>query len=434
MEELLAAIKQQIAQMKKIDETGFTKTETATAYLQEKEVILEAIVKTLETITVQETAEMKALKETVKELRDGIKNQAAYPKELTEKELHYQLGRGVVATYQKNNAVLAEVGFSPNSGQETWTNPKDVSWVMGKGWIRERAAAGDPMGDLTTADRFLINPAYETELVSIAEHKSVMMGLVDTSPMTTASVIIPVEEAVDVNLEWLNAYGDEITEVKQPKTDKVELKALTCAGFVRFYDEFAEDTFIEMGKMFVKKFIGAYAREFDKQCLTADNSPFTGALKSSKAINVAIKGSTINDLTWEDFRDAVIKVPAEERRFCRWFLHETVLNHVMNLKDANGNPIVRRPMEKMPGTLDLYPYTESHIMPQFSEIEENTPFAVFVNPMRINHRNRKGIELRRFEDTSESMKYGTLALRFRKRDAFGLVIPKDHMVVLKTKA
>jgi HK97 family phage major capsid protein len=106
----------------------------------------------------------------------------------------------------------------------------------------------------------------------------------------------------------------------------------------------------------------------------------------------------------------------------------------MNLKDANGNPIVRRPMEKMPGTIDLYPYVEYHVMPQLNEIGADTPFAVFINPMRINHRKRKGIELKRFDGTSESMKFGTLALRFRTRDAFGLVIPKDHMVILKTKA
>jgi hypothetical protein len=34
----------------------------------------------------------------------------------------------------------------------------------------------------------------------------------------------------------------------------------------------------------------------------------------------------------------------------------------------------------------------------------------------------------------ESLNYGTEALRFRKRDAFVLAIPKNHMVILKTKA
>jgi HK97 family phage major capsid protein len=434
MEELLKAIREKLAAMRKFEATGFTDKAKAAEYFQEKEKLLEDMAKALETVAVNQTEEVKSLKETVKSLREEIKTQAKYPKELTQNEFYYKLGRGIAAAHRGNNAILGELGFTPNSGNENWTNPKDISWVLGKGWIQQRGVTGDPMGDMATSDKFLIHPTYENELIAIAETKSVMMPLVDSTPMTTASVIIPVEEAVDVNLEWLTAYGDEIAEVKQPKSEKVELKALTCAGYVRFYDEFEEDSFIDLGKWFVRKFIGSYAREFDKQCLVANNAPFTGALATNRAINVPIIGNTVNDVIWEDFNKAVLRVPAEERKNCCWFLHETVVNHVMNLKDANGNPIVRRPMEKMPGVIDLYPYHECHVMPQLNEIGANKPFAVFVNPQRINHRNRKGIELKRFDGTSESLKFGTQALRFRKRDAFGLVIPKDHMVVLKTKA
>jgi HK97 family phage major capsid protein len=212
----------------------------------------------------------------------------------------------------------------------------------------------------------------------------------------------------------------------------VELKAYTCAGYIPFYDEFEDDVFIDLGKLFVKKFTAAYAAEFDRQCLVADNDPFTGAMASNRAVSVAINGD-IKTLTWEDFRDAVYKVPAEERKNCRWFLHETVVNHAMNLKDKNGNSIVRRPMEKMPGVIDLYPYHECHVMPQFSAIGAGKPFAVFMDPARIEHGNRKGIELRRFDGTSESLKNGAVALRFRTRDGFVLAAPKEHLVVLKTK-
>jgi len=433
MDKLFQALMAKFAEMKKIEETGFTDPKKAEDYFKNKEMLLEEMAKTLEKVTSNQTEQIEALERTVKELRDNLKSQAAFPKELTQKEFFYKLGRGIAATHRGNNAILAELGFTPNYGVENWTNPRDVNWVMGKGWLAQRAATGDPMGDMSTSDKFLILPSFETELVTIAEKKSVMMSLVESNPMSTASVIIPVEEAVDVNLEWLTAYGDEIHEVEQPKNERVELKALTCAGFVRFYDEFDEDSFVDLGKLFVKKFIGSYSREFDKQCLIANNAPFIGALATNRAITVATKSSNISNVTWEDFRDAVQQVPTEERNECRWFLHETVVNHVMNLKDANGNSILRRPMEKMPGVIDLYPYHESHIMPQFSEIEADTPFAVFMNPQRINHRSRKGIELKRFDGTTESLKFGTNALRFRKRDAFGLVIPKDHMVILKTK-
>ncbi|MDR0444439.1 MAG: phage major capsid protein [Treponema sp.] len=434
MNELLRAIKQKLADMKKIENTGFSDQAKAAEYFQDKEILLEEMAKALETVATTSTEQVEQLEKTVKSLREELKGQAANPRELTQKELYYKLGRGIAAVSRGSKSILAELGYTPTTGTENWTNPKDVNWVMGKGWITQRATAGDPMGDMSTADHFLIHPAYETELVGIAEKNSVMMPLVDSVPMTTASVIVPIEEDVDVNFEWLTPYGEEIPEVEQPKIEKVEIKALTCAGYVRFYDEFEEDSFIDLGKLFVKKFIGSYAKEFDKQCLVANNAPFTGALRTNRAINYTIKGNTIKDLTWEDFNNAVYKVPAEERKNCCWFLHETIVNHVCNLKDANGNPIVRRPMEKMPGVIDLYPYHECHVMPQFSDIGANTPLAVFVNPQRISHRNRKGIELKRFDGTSESLKFGTKALRFRKRDGFELVIPKNHMVVLKTKS
>jgi HK97 family phage major capsid protein len=87
----------------------------------------------------------------------------------------------------------------------------------------------------------------------------------------------------------------------------------------------------------------------------------------------------------------------------------------------------------MPGKLDLYPYHEVSIMPQLADIGANTPFAIFMNPKRIQHGDRKGIEIKRFDQTTESMQYGELFLRFRKRDGFLVTRPSGNVVVLKTK-
>jgi HK97 family phage major capsid protein len=81
-------------------------------------------------------------------------------------------------------------------------------------------------------------------------------------------------------------------------------------------------------------------------------------------------------------------VPAEERKDCCWFLHETVLNHLVNIKDDLGNPVWRRPTEAMPGKLDLYPYQEVSILPQVADLTPNKPFAIFMNPKRIQHGDR----------------------------------------------
>jgi hypothetical protein len=88
----------------------------------------------------------------------------------------------------------------------------------------------------------------------------------------------------------------------------------------------------------------------------------------------------------------------------------------------------------MPGKLDLYPYHEVSILPQLGDSGADTPFAIFMNPRRIQHGDRKGIEIKKFDQTTESMEYGELFLRFRKRDGFLVTRPQGNMVILKTKA
>jgi len=434
MDALLKVIKEKIATMKKIELTGFTNTATATAYFQEKEAILEGIVETLETVTVQESGEVEALHKTVKSLREEIKGQASSPRELTRRELLYNLGKGIAAAWSGNYKALAELAFSPNLKSENWTNPKDVAWGE-KGFTINKAVLGEPMGNFTpNNEQYLINPIYETEIMTEVAKKSVMMSLVRHRPMSGHSIFLPTRDRGGVQLKWLTAYGQKIEGSKPKGAERVELKAYTLAGFIPWFDEFEEDVFVDLGAIFLDEFIETYGQEFDRQCLTADNDPFTGAMACVDVTEVTIAGATINDLTWKDFRDAVYKVPAEERKDCSWFINETILNHIANIEDTTGRPIWRRPTEAMPGRLDLYPYHEVSLLPQIADIGKNEIFAIFMNPKRINHGDRKGIEIKRFDQTTESLEYGELFLRFRKRDGFLVTRPKGNMVVLKTKA
>jgi len=433
MDELLKAIKQKIAEMKKIENTGFSDPAKAAEYFQEKELILEGIVKTLETITVLETGEVEALKNTVKALRNEIKGQASSPRELSRRELLYNLGKGIAAAWTGNHKVLSDLAFSPNLKSENWTNPKDVTWGE-KGWTVNKAALGEPMGNLATNEQYLINPIYETEIMSDVSKKSVMMSLVRHRPMMGPSIFLPTRDRGGVQLNWLTAYGQKIEGSKPKGAERVELKAYTLAGYIPWFDEYEEDAFVDLGAMFIDEFIETYGQEFDRQCLLADDDPFTGAMACSNVKEVSIKGNTINDLTWKDFRDAAYEVSAEERKDCAWFINETVLNHIANIEDTTGRPIWRRPTEAMPGRLDLYPYHEVSILPQIADIEANEIFAIFMNPKRIQHGNRRGIELKKFDATTESLEYGELFLRFRKRDGFLVTRPKGNMVVLKTKS
>jgi HK97 family phage major capsid protein len=432
--ELIAAIKQKLAAMKKIEAAGFTDPAKAAEYFREKEMILEELAKALETVATEQGQETEALKSTVKSLRGELKGQAANPRELSRWELLYNLGKGIAAAWAGNHKALGELSFSPNlKAAENWTNPRDVAWGEKGFTISEKAALGSPMGNLSTNDQYLVNPVYETEIMTDAAKKSVMMGLVRHRPMMGPSIFLPTRDRGGVELHWLTAYGQQITGSKPQGAQRVELKAYTLAGYIPWYDEFEEDVFIDLGAMFMDEFTEVYGQEFDRQCLLADGDPFTGAMAAEGATTITLGSVDIADLTWKDFRDAVYRVPAEERKDCAWFLHETVLNHIANIEDADGRPIWRRPMEAMPGKLDLYPYHEVGIMPQLADIADDTPFAIFMNPKRIQHGNRKGIEIKKFDATTESMQYGELFLRFRKRDGFLVTRPAGNMVVMKTK-
>ena len=438
MDELLKTIKQKLADMKKIEDSGFSDPARAAEYFRDKEILLEEMAKTLETVTSNQSTQIAALEGTIKSLRGEIKSQAASPRELTRRELLFNLGKGIAASWAGNHKALADLSFSPNLKAENWTNPKDVAWGE-KGWQLtsgqvSKAALGEPMGNMATNDQYLINPIYETEIMQDAAKKSVMMNLVRHRPMMGPSIFLPTRDRGGVELHWLTPYGQQIKGSKPKGAERVELKAYTLAGYIPWFDEFEEDVFVDLGQMFVDEFIEVYGQEFDRQCLLAEDDPFTGAMAAADVTKVTIAGDSIDKLTWKDFRDAVYKVPAEERKDCAWFLNETVLNHIANIEDSEGRPIWRRPTEAMPGKLDLYPYHEVSILPQITDTGKDTPFAVFMNPRRIQHGNRRGIEIKKFDATTESMEYGEIFLRFRKRDGFLVTRPKVNIVILKTKA
>src|SRR5215471_8303487 len=304
MDEFLLAIKKKLADMKKIEDTGFSDPAKAAEYFKDKEILLEEMARTLETVTSNQSTQIAALKSTVKALREEIKGQVSSPRELSRREILYNLGKGIAAAWAGNHKALADLSFSPNLKADNWTNPKDVAWGE-KGWMVEKAPLGNPMANMATNDQYLINPIYETEIMQDAAKKSVMMGLVRHRPMLGPSIFLPTRDRGGVELHWLTAYGQQIKSSKPKGAERVELKAYTLAGYIPWYDEFEDDVFIDLGAMFIDEFIEVYGQEFDRQCLLANNDPFTGAMACKDVTEVSIAGDSIEKLSWKDFRDAV---------------------------------------------------------------------------------------------------------------------------------
>lgn len=432
--ERIMQLRSEIDRMKKMTPDGFTDEKQAASYFQEKEAMLENIVKTLETVDDAVTTETEGVKDAVKALRESLKHLEVNAKTLTRKDLEYELGKALCAAWTGDRATLGELKCYPNLKSENWNNPSDFEWTREKGFtLRKKDTPVEPMGNMATNEQYLINPVYETMIMEDAAKKSVMMNLVSHIPMKGPSIWIPERDRGGVNLKWLTQYGAKIEGSKPNAPTRKELKAYTLAGFIPWYDEFDEDVYADLGAMFMSEFTESYGVEFDRQCLVANASPFTGVLENAEATK-HIVDADIKKLSYMDFREAEIMVPAEERKNCMWFFSESVLNRITNITDDEGNPIWRRPGDSMPGLVDGYRYQDCSLLPGFSDIGEKTAFAVFMNPKRLIHGNRKGIEIKRFEDTTESLENGELFMRFRKRDGFMTSRPKNNIIVMKTGA
>ena len=432
MNEIIIGLQQKLSNMKSLVPTEAASPEQIKKYFTETEEIIDGILKTALAQEDATTTQIEGIHDTIKELRNLLKKTDANMQPLSYRDICYNMGKALVAAWNKDEQTLGELKFCPNIRAEKWNNPKDFSWEVGKGFVPSKAVLGEPIGNLANNDQYLINPIYEDTIMQEAAKQSMMMNLVSHRPMNGPSIFIPERDRGGIELKWLTTYGQKIDATKSNMPTRKELKAYTLAGYVPFFDEFGEDVFVDLGKMFLEDFTEAYGQEFDRQCLIADDDPFTGAINMENAEVHAIASTDISTLSYLDFRAAELKVEPEERKFCKWFVNETVLNHITNIQDDNGNPIWRKPWEGMPGRIDGYDVVESRLLPQFADITADTAFAIFMNPKRIIHGNRKGIEIKRFDETTEGLEYGELFMRFRKRDGFLITRPAHNMVLLKT--
>ena len=432
MNEVILALHKRLDNMKANLPSEAASVEQINKYFLEQQEVTEQMLKILEDQDNATTSEILGCKESIKNFREAMKQADTKMEQMSLKDVYFNLGKALCAAWNKDQETLAKLKCCPNIRAENWNNPKDFSWEAGKGFVPSKAVLGDPIGNLANNDQYLINPIYEETIMEEAARQSQMMNQVTHRPMNGPSIFIPERDRGGIELKWLTSYGQKIDATKSNMPTRTELKAYTLAGYVPFFDEFGEDVFVDLGKMFLEDFTEAYGQEFDRQCLMANADPFTGAINMAAAKKHAIAGTDVNSLTYLDFRAAELEIDPEERKYCKWFLHETVLNHIANIRDDNGNPIWRKPGDAMPSRIDGYDVVESRLMPQLADIEADNVIAIFMNPKRIIHGNRKGIEIKRFDETTESLEYGELFMRFRKRDGFLITRPAHNMVLLKT--
>ncbi len=434
MEKTIEDINKQITHVKNLLPPVGASDEQIKEYFNGQIEAVENIAKALGDLKSGTTTEVECLKDAVKSLKESLKGREAEDRVLTEKDAYKTMGKIVSAVWLNDRASLGCSKCAPNFGSDKWNNPSDFTWIEGKGFVKSKgdgSSLDNVVGNMATNDQYLINPVYSEWLIEKASEKSTMMPLVTDVNMKSPLMYLGEDEGSDISLTWATNYGKKIESVKVESPVRKELHAYTLSGYVSWYDEFDEDAYIDLGKRFSKKFSKAYALEFDRQCLTAKASPFTGALHIDGVKAHEIASADISKLTYEDFRKAEMLVDAEERKNCKWFLSDWILNEVTGIKDKEDRPLWRQPWQSMPGVIDGYETHVCSVMPQMASSSKQEPFAVFMNPAHIIHGNRKDIELKRFGETKDSLEYGQEFLRFRKRDAFLVTLPST-MAVLRT--
>ena len=178
MNQVILGLQQQLVNMKAQFPTAAASEEQFRKYFDERDAILDGILKAALEQETATTTELQDMRDAIKDFRTMMKNQASTVTQLSMRDIQFNLGKALVAAWNKDHKTLGELKFCPNLRNEKWNNPKDFVWQADKGFVASKAALGEPVGNLATNDQYLINPMYETVILEEAAKQSVMMPLV----------------------------------------------------------------------------------------------------------------------------------------------------------------------------------------------------------------------------------------------------------------
>lgn len=435
MKEILKALLDRINGMRKVESTGFANEKDAAEYLREREAVIAEVVKTISDLNDAYDTELQALKTQLGEAMKTFKEKPVI-RELSKEEMKAELGRFIRAVWRKNAQVIGEAGGLPNRERsEEWTDERSVMFDKASGRFVSKTALGSPLGGGTDG-QYVMPTQYERELIRYATEWSDMMNFVRTLPMNVNTISWPTLNRYSTALAWLSATGDAISEAGKPSFGaRVELSCKTLAGYIPWYDEFEEDVQINvsLGSIFLEMFAEAYAVEFDNQVLNA-TTPFKGIFQYTavgECIRKYVSGGSPTSVTLDDLRAMPYAIPRADRDGGMFILSEDMVSLLISLRNAMGDFLIQPPNSNdRPGRIVGFPYIEAKRAPAIGDITTGEPFVWFGNPKRnLWHGDRKGIEIRTFDQTTESLLHGEQFLRFRKRDAFKVVQP-DLSVLL----
>ena len=424
--------------------------DAAVTGINEKQDNFSASLAALTELNTAQAAALEESKTTVLRFEDKIKTLQAVIKDVqkidseTSQEAHdYRLGKMASLLYadaaktlgsrEEAAKYMTRIGAIPTVGGTAVKDSGPIAVAEGyesrltnaiKSYAKA-AVSTDPLSsdDTDTGNfygSYLVPVDTDANLMRIAADSSAMMGLVTSRPVRGITTYMPTTTDA---LAFTAVTNQETAKTEDNVTfAKTTLTVVTYALWVAITEEMDEDSLIALGALIRTMATEAWALKFDTLCLS-DSTYGAMATSGINQVTMGAGDTTFGSITptYLDNMIAALTTRAK-RRGARFFMHPTVWDTVSNLKNANGDYIVRQNVAD-PGqpVLKGYPVVLSDGMPSTSAV--STDFVAFGNPAYIVNGTKVGFEFRIFDQTYATMQYDQFFLRARLRQAFALWAP-----------
>ncbi len=222
-------------------------------------------------------------------------------------------------------------------------------------------------------------------------------------------------------------YTDEAAQIvkSKPQYSEVVLVAKKLASLSDpISSELIADAIVDMVQEIGIEAAEAIAYEEDNQVFNGTGTPFTGVLHHPLVNTIEHQG-TVEQLNYTLLNRIPYAVHSQRLAGAKWFMHRSVMEIIMNLKDANGRSLFRNATGSESATLLGYPVRLVEAMPGADSVSDGEHFMVFGNLRNVTIYDRQQISVKILtEGTVDSINLG-------ETDQVAVRHIERHMIVVR---
>jgi HK97 family phage major capsid protein len=204
-------------------------------------------------------------------------------------------------------------------------------------------------------------------------------------------------------------YTDEASSITKSKPQYSEI-VLVAKKLATLSDpvssELISDAIVDMVQEIGIEAAEAIAYQEDMQVFNGTGAPFTGVLQHASVNEVEQQGS-VEQITYEILNQLPYAVNSQRLAGAKWYMHRSVMEIIMKLKDGNGKPLFRAANGSEPASLLGYPLRLVEAMPAADTVSSGESFIVFGNLRNVTIYDRQQIAVKILsEGTVDSINLG----------------------------